>query len=88
MSDTLAFDPEYASREVPCRARQAPEGRRNAQYQKIDGQYAHYLDDPYVEPGFTRAALTDEVDVAVIAGVSGGLLAGARLLEAGVKTSG
>ena len=35
-------------------------------------------------PGFTREPLTDEVDVVVIGGGFGGLLAGARLREAGV----
>src|SRR6202142_1255510 len=40
---------------------------------------------PYVEPGFTRAPLTDEVEVVVIGGGFGGLLAGARLREAGVE---
>ncbi|MGI9170605.1 MAG: flavin-containing monooxygenase, partial [Caulobacteraceae bacterium] len=44
-----------------------------------------YLDDPYVGPGFTRAPLTNEIDVVVIGGGFGGLLAAARLREAGVK---
>src|SRR6185295_13573 len=52
---------------------------------EIKGDFAHYLDDPYVEPGFTRAPLTDEIEVVVIGGGFGGLLAGARLREAGVK---
>lgn len=57
----------------------------NEQYVEMAGQFAHYLEDPYVEPGFTRAPLTDEVEVAVVGGGFGGLLAGARLREAGVK---
>jgi len=56
----------------------------NDQYINIS-DFADYLDDPYVEPGFTRAPLTDETDVIVIGGGFGGLLAGARLREAGVK---
>jgi len=56
----------------------------NDQYLEIKGAFAHYLDDPYVEPGFTRALLTDEVEVVVIGGGFGGLLAAARLREAGV----
>ena len=36
-------------------------------------------------PGFNRAPLTDEVEVVVIGGGFGGLLAGARLREAGVE---
>jgi cyclohexanone monooxygenase len=55
----------------------------NAQYVAITGRYAHYLDDPYVEPGFTRAAVTREMDVLVVGGGFGGLLASARLRAAG-----
>ncbi len=44
-----------------------------------------FVDDPYVEPGFTRPPLTDEVEVAVIGGGFGGLLVGARLRQLGVK---
>jgi cyclohexanone monooxygenase len=57
----------------------------NEQYVKIEGRFAHYLDDPYVEAGFSRAPITDEVDVAIVGGGFGGLLCGARLREAGVK---
>ncbi|MFV2090893.1 MAG: flavin-containing monooxygenase, partial [Pseudomonadales bacterium] len=57
----------------------------NEQYVEIKESYGHYLEDPYVEPGFVRDALTDEVEVAIIGGGFGGLLAGARLREAGVE---
>lgn len=57
----------------------------NEQYVEIKGDYAHYLEDPYVEPGFAREPLTDEVDVVIVGGGFGGLLAGARLREAGVR---
>ena len=57
----------------------------NDQYVQIAGQFAHYIEDPYVEPGFTREPLTDEVEVVVIGGGFGGLLAGARLHDAGVS---
>jgi cyclohexanone monooxygenase len=57
----------------------------NEQYVEVKGKFAHYLDDPYAEPGFTREPLTDEVEVVVIGGGFGGLLAGARLRQAGVE---
>ena len=57
----------------------------NEQYIEVAGEFAHYRDDPYVAPGFTRAPLADEVEVVVIGGGFGGLLAGARLREAGVE---
>jgi cyclohexanone monooxygenase len=57
----------------------------NDQYIEVTGEFAHFVGDPYVEPGFTREPLTDEVDVALIGGGFGGLLAGARLRQLGVE---
>ena len=57
----------------------------NEQYVEVKGDFSRYIDDPYVDPGFTRAPLNDAVDVVIIGGGFGGLLAGARLREAGVK---
>ncbi len=57
----------------------------NEQYFEVKGTYAHYLDDPYVEPGFSREPLTDEVEVAVIGGGFGGLLVAAQLRDEGVE---
>jgi cyclohexanone monooxygenase len=57
----------------------------NEQYVEVKGDFSRYVDDPYVDPGFTREPLNDAVDVVIIGGGFGGLLAGARLREAGVK---
>jgi cyclohexanone monooxygenase len=57
----------------------------NDQYVEVKGDFSRYIDDPYVEPGFTRAPLNDAVDVLIIGGGFGGLLAGARLREAGIE---
>ncbi len=57
----------------------------NAQYVQVKGEFAHFLDDPYAEPGFERAPLSDEVEVLIVGGGFGGLLAGARLRQAGVE---
>ncbi|MGH7025488.1 MAG: flavin-containing monooxygenase [Caulobacteraceae bacterium] len=81
----LGFDPGALREKYRAERDKRLRADGNEQYVKIDGDFAHYLDDPYVTPGFTRAPLTDEVDVAIIGGGFGGLLAGARLREAGVK---
>src|SRR5206468_4481900 len=60
-----------------------PDG--NEQYQEVLGDFSRYVDDPYVEPGYTRAPVMDEIEVAVIGGGFGGLLAAARLREVGVE---
>ncbi len=79
------FDPE-ALRERYRQERDRrlrPEG--NDQYVEVKGDFSHYIDDPYVEPGFTRAPLTDGVDALIIGGGFGGLMAGAHLRKAGIE---
>ena len=82
----LGFDPDALKAKYRAERDKRLRDDANEQYVEIAGAFAHYLDDPYVEPGFTRAPLTDEVDVVVIGGGFGGLLTGARLREAGVKS--
>jgi len=60
-----------------------PDG--NDQYVEVGGEHAHFAVDPYAPPGLEREPLTDEIDVVLIGGGFGGLLAGARLREAGVE---
>jgi len=81
----LGFDPDKLREKYRAERDKRLRADGNAQYQEVAGDFAHYLDDPYVEPGFTREPLTDEVEVVVIGGGFGGLLAAARLREAGVK---
>jgi len=54
------------------------------QYREVAGEFAHYVDDPYVAP-IERPPVTDDVDVCVIGAGFGGLLAGARLRQVGVE---
>ncbi|HYD10520.1 MAG TPA: NAD(P)/FAD-dependent oxidoreductase, partial [Acidimicrobiales bacterium] len=56
----------------------------NEQYIGMEGRFEHYLEDPYVEP-IVRDPIQKQVDVVVIGGGFGGILAGARLREAGVE---
>jgi cyclohexanone monooxygenase len=81
----LGFDPDALKARYRAEREKRLRADGNEQYREIKGEFAHYLDDPYVAPGFVRAPLTDEVEVVVIGGGFGGLLAGARLREAGVE---
>ena len=54
------------------------------QYVEISGVFADFAKDPWCDQEFTREALTDDVDVAIIGAGFGGLLTGARLRELGV----
>ena len=55
----------------------------NEQYQEIAGEFAHYLEDPYVQP-LQREAVVEEVEVGIVGGGFGGMLIAARLREQGV----
>ncbi|HYM16630.1 MAG TPA: NAD(P)/FAD-dependent oxidoreductase [Dehalococcoidia bacterium] len=84
--ENLPFDPDALREKYRQERDKRLRDDGNEQYIEVVGAFAHFVEDPYVEPGFHRAPLTDEVDVAVIGGGFGGLLAGARLREAGVDS--
>jgi cyclohexanone monooxygenase len=82
----LGFDPD-ALREKYRRERDKrlrPDG--DDQYLEVSGKFAHFTEDPYVDPGYTRAPLTDEVEVLIVGGGFSGMLAAARLAEAGIRS--
>jgi cyclohexanone monooxygenase len=81
----LDFDPDALREKYRAERDRRLRPDANAQYVEAEGDFRHYVDDPYVEPGFSRPPLADDVDVLVIGGGFGGLMAAARLREAGVK---
>ncbi len=82
---TLDFDPAVLREKYRTERDRRLRADANDQYIEIAGDFAHYIDDPYVEPGFSRAPLTDTVDALVVGGGFGGLIAAAKLRQAGVK---
>jgi len=82
--DDLDFDPVVLREKYREEREKRLKKEGNEQYIEVKGDFARYVDDPYVAP-IDRDPVTDEVDVLVIGGGFGGLLAGARLREAGVK---
>jgi cyclohexanone monooxygenase len=91
MTDTLDrtaeefdFDPESLRAKYRQERDKRLRADGNAQYLEVAGDFARYLDDPYVSPGFSREPLADDVEVVIVGGGFGGQLAGARLREAGV----
>src|SRR5213593_1553335 len=83
-AEELGFDPGALRKKYAAERAKRLRADGNTQYQEITGKYAHYNVDPYVEPGFTRPALHEELDVLIIGGGFGGLLAAARLQKAGI----
>ena len=80
----LGFDPEVlrarylAEREKRLR----PDG--NAQYREVTGDLERFIDDPYIETEIHRDPIVEEMEVLIVGGGFGGMLAAARLQESGV----
>ncbi|MGB0113641.1 MAG: NAD(P)/FAD-dependent oxidoreductase [Ilumatobacteraceae bacterium] len=80
---TTTFDPDALREKYREERDKRLRDAGNEQYIEVTGDFERYLHDPYVEP-LEREPLTDEVEVLIIGGGFGGLLAGARLREAGI----
>ncbi|HVM51717.1 MAG TPA: NAD(P)/FAD-dependent oxidoreductase [Acidimicrobiales bacterium] len=81
---TVTFDPDALRERYREERDKRLRADGNEQYVEMAGEFARYLEDPYVAP-IEREPLTDEIDVVVVGGGFGGLLAGARLREAGIE---
>ena len=81
----LGFDPDSLRDKYRNERDKRLRADGNEQYVEVKDAFAHYVDDPYVDAPVSRDPLFDEVDVVVIGGGFGGLLAGARLREAGIQ---
>jgi len=80
---TLDFDPDELHAKYLAERDKRLREDGIGQYVEVKAEFSHYVEDPYVEPGFTRAPVLDDVEFAIIGGGFGGLLMGARLREAG-----
>jgi cation diffusion facilitator CzcD-associated flavoprotein CzcO len=56
----------------------------NEQYVEVTGTFAHFVDDPYIEPE-PREPVFDDVLITFIGGGFAGLVTGAKLRQAGIE---
>jgi len=82
--DDLPFDPDELRARYRAERDKRLRADGNDQYLEVAGDLSRFAQDRYAEPPAPRAPLTDEVDVLLVGGGFGGLLAGARLRQAGV----
>ena len=83
--EELGFDPDALREKYRIERDKRLRPDANAQYQEIKEEYAAFLADPYIARPTSRSPLTDEVEIAIIGGGFGGLIAGARLRELGFE---
>ena len=78
------FDPDALRKKYRLERDKRLRQDGNEQYQEVSGEFSYFVEDPYVEEKIEREPLTDEVDVVIIGGGFGGMLAAARLREKGI----
>ena len=83
--EELGFDPDALREKYRTERDKRLRTDANEQYQEIQGEYAAFLADPYIAHPTSRSPLTDDVEIAIIGGGFGGLIAGARLKELGFE---
>lgn len=84
--DGLDFDPAALKTKYLAERDKRVRKDGNEQYVNMTGDFAHYIDDPYVER-VEREPLTDHTHTIIIGGGFGGLLAGARLRDSGLSST-
>jgi cation diffusion facilitator CzcD-associated flavoprotein CzcO len=83
--EELDFDPDALRAKYRAERDKRLRTDGSTQFVAPAGELAHFVDDPYVEPGFARDPLTDEVNVLIVGGGFAGLSAGAALRKRGMS---
>src|ERR1700746_1615274 len=80
-AEELGFDPGLLREKYAAERsrRLRPDG--NSQHQQITGKFDHFNEDPYAGPAPKREALLEDLEVVIIGGGFGGMLAAVRLQE-------
>ncbi|HVN89077.1 MAG TPA: NAD(P)/FAD-dependent oxidoreductase [Candidatus Binataceae bacterium] len=84
--EQLGFDPAKLRQKYAEEREKRLRNDGNSQYREVTGDLRRFEEDHYVEAGFTRPALNEEVEVVIIGGGFGGLLAAARLQKVGINS--
>ena len=83
--EKLGFDPDALRDKYRVERDKRLREDANDQYNEIKGEFSNFIEDPYITVDIDREPLTDEVEVAIIGGGFGGLIAGARFSELGFE---
>ena len=81
---TINFDPDELGKKYRLERDKRLRQDGNEQYQEVSGEFSYFVEDPYLDEEIEREPLEDEVEVLIVGGGFGGMLAAARLREAGI----
>lgn len=85
--ETLPFDPvALKEKYLAERDKRLARNQGVEQYITLDGPFSHFLKDPWVEPGFTRDPIEENVDVVIIGGGYGAQVVAVELIKAGINS--
>jgi len=82
--NTINFDPDELGKKYRLERDKRLRQDGNEQYQEVSGEFSYFVEDPYLDEEIEREPLEDEVEVLIVGGGFGGMLAAARLREAGI----
>ena len=82
--ESFDFDPEFLRKKYREERDKRLRQDGNEQYQEVSGDFSYFVEDPYINDEITREAIKEDAEVVIIGGGFGGMLAGARLREAGI----
>ena len=83
-TQSIPFDPDALGRKYQEERDKRVRADGNDQYQEVTGEFAYFVEDPYIDSELKRDAIEDEVEVVIIGGGFGGMLAAARLHDVGI----
>jgi len=81
--EQLGFDPAALRAKYLEERNKRLRKEGNAQYREVTGDLRRFVDDPYIEAPIVREPIAEEIDVAIVGGGFGGMLAAVRLEQAG-----
>ena len=62
----MSFDPEALGRKCQEERDKRLRADGNDQYQEVSGEFAYFVEDPYIENELTREAIDEEVEVVIM----------------------
>ena len=82
-TQSIPFDPDALGRKYQEERDKRVRADGNEQYQEVSGDFSYFVEDPYVDQKLNRDPIEEEIEVVIIGGGFGGMLAAVRLHEAG-----